>query len=259
MVERNSTAFNLQRFRQKRDIASRGDVPLALDGASSSKAFIHFTMAANGDDVPSINSGRRQRRQGFLPPQLVELVAPPLKVGLYSGTVGILAGVGGAIARDTSPVASGFFSGVQWFMLGSSYWFTRGVGIRAYGGEEKMRPMDKVAVSGVAGSTAGAVAGLARGPARLLPAIAIWGLIGAGAQAVANRSSSEAGEAKADGTSWLSKLSPLKKLTDEEYIGMMKEKILKVEVDIALIDDRIAELKAAEAAKGQSETNGNSK
>lgn len=100
---------------------------------------------------------------------------------------------------------------------------------------------------------------IAGGPARLLPAIVIWGLIGAGGQAIANKSSSEAGEAKADGTSWLMKLSPLKKLTDEEYIGMMQDKILKVEVDIALIDDRIAELKAAEAAKGQSETNGNSR
>lgn len=73
----------------------------------------------------------------------------------------------------------------------------------------------------------------------------IWGIVGAGGQAIANRSSSE-GSKSSDGTSWLSKLSPLKKLTDDEYIDMMKEKILKVEVDIALIDDRITELKAAE-------------
>ncbi|KAG6020657.1 hypothetical protein E4U41_002769 [Claviceps citrina] len=213
-------------------------------------------MAANGDESPPTHAVRRQQRPGFFPPQVVDLVAPPLKVGVYSGTVGILAGVGGAIARDTSPVASGIFSGVQWFMLGSSFWFTRSVGIRAYGGEDKMRPLDKVAVSGVAGSSAGAVAGLARGPARLLPAIIIWGLVGSGGQAVANRcspsSTPEAGKEKGHDTSWLWRLSPLKKLTDEEYIGMMKDKILKVEVDIALIDDRIAELRgAAERAEGQ--------
>ncbi|KAG5986109.1 hypothetical protein E4U43_005664 [Claviceps pusilla] len=133
---------------------------------------------------------------------------------------------------------------------------TRNVGIRAYGGEDKMRPIDKVAVSGVAGSSAGAVAGLARGPTRLLPAIVISGLIGSGGQAIANRWSSGPGaaQAKEDGTSWLWKMSPLKKLTDEEYMDMMKEKILKVEVDIALIDDRIAELRAAEKAKGPTET-----
>lgn len=87
-----------------------------------------------------------------------------------------------------------------------------------------------------------------------MPAIIIWGLIGSGGQAIANRSSSapEASEARDTGGSWLWKLSPVKKLTDEEYIDMLKEKILKMEVDIALIDDRIAELQAAEKAKGSS-------
>ncbi|KID75049.1 uncharacterized protein G6M90_00g056420 [Metarhizium brunneum] len=205
-------------------------------------------MASNGDDRTP-NMQRRPQRPGFFPPEFVELVVPPLKVGVYSGTAGVLAGVGGAIARDTSPVASGVFSGVQWFMLGSSFWFTRSVGIKVYGGEGRMTTTDKVYVSGLAGSTAGAVAGLARGPARLLPAMVIWGLVGAGGQAIANRSTPSQASKSSDGSSWLSKLSPLKKLTDEEYIDMMKEKILKVEVDIALIDDRIAELKAAEEEK----------
>lgn len=74
----------------------------------------------------------------------------------------------------------------------------------------------------------------------------LWGLLGAGGQAIANRSAKQDGNAANDGQSWLSKLSPLKKLSDEEYINMMKEKILKVDVDIALIDDRIAELRKAE-------------
>ncbi|KAG5972175.1 hypothetical protein E4U55_000882, partial [Claviceps digitariae] len=79
-------------------------------------------MAADGNDGSPANSMRRQPRPGFFPPHVIDLVAPPLKVGLYSGTAGIFAGVGGAIARDTSPLASGIFSGVQWFMLGSSFW-----------------------------------------------------------------------------------------------------------------------------------------
>lgn len=158
---------------------------------------------------------------------------------------------------------------------------TRSVGMKAYGGEDKMTSMNKVAVSGLAGSTAGAVAGLARmcivpfscfpwhalvhvtnnwcagGPARLLPAVVIWGLVGAGGQAIANRSPSSHPSQSNEGTSWISMLNPLKKLTDEEYIDMMKEKILKVEVDIALIDDRIAELRAAEEAKGRDSSHGN--
>lgn len=88
------------------------------------------------------------------------------------------------------------------------------------------------------------------GPSRLLPAMVIWGLVGAGGQAIANSSFASQASKNNEGSSWLSKLSPLKRLTDEEYIDMMKEKILKVEVDIALIDDRIAELKAADKANG---------
>lgn len=43
-----------------------------------------------------------------------------------------------------------------------------------------------------------------------------------------------------------SRWSPLKRLTDDEYIDLMMEKKLKVSVEIALIDDRIAELRAAD-------------
>lgn len=43
---------------------------------------------------------------------------------------------------------------------------------------------------------------------------------------------------------WLGgRYSPLKQLSDEEYIHMMDEKILRVDADIALIDELIAELK----------------
>lgn len=61
----------------------------------------------------------------------------------------------------TACISGVHFQGIQ-SMLTHDHAVTRSVGIRAYGGEEKMQPMDKVAVSGVAGSTAGAVAGLAR-------------------------------------------------------------------------------------------------
>ena len=79
----------------------------------------------------------------------------------------------------------------------------------------------------------------------------LWGVLGAGGQAIANRSASRAGQS-GDGTGLLSKLNPLKKLSDKEYLDMMNEKILRAEVDIALIDDRIAELRK----QGQAEDRG---
>lgn len=44
---------------------------------------------------------------------------------------------------------------------------------------------------------------------------------------------------------WLaSKWSPLTRLTDEEYEKILEEKILKIEVEIALVEDRISHLRA---------------
>ncbi|POR33113.1 Uncharacterized protein TPAR_06692 [Tolypocladium paradoxum] len=218
-------------------------------------------MGTGIQDGPRPGASTRQRQtRGLLPPEVMELLVPPVKVGAWSGGAGVLAGVGGAIARDTNPFASGVLSGVQWFALGTSYWFTRTVMMRALGGEEHMRPVDKTKASAVAGSAAGAVAGLMRGPPRILPAMVLWGLFGAGGQMAANRFEAREPRVKDDKDSqFWSKWSPLKKLTDEEYVDMMGEKILKVEADIALIDDRIAELRAAEqTAKDQGVQTANS-
>lgn len=138
--------------------------------------------------------------------------------------------------------------------------------MRALGGEEHLRPVDKTKASAIAGSATGAVAGLMRtlfsiriagevtdtdriigGPPKILPAMVLWGLFGAGGQMVANRVEAREPRVKDDKDSqFWSKWSPLKKLTDEEYLDMMGEKILKVEADIALIDDKITELRIAE-------------
>ena len=38
----------------------------------------------------------------------------------------------------------------------------------------------------------------------------------------------------------------MQNLSDEQYESMLKEKLLRVEVEIAVIDDKIAELKGVE-------------
>lgn len=43
----------------------------------------------------------------------------------------------------------------------------------------------------------------------------------------------------------LASLVPMKSLTDEEYEGMLQEKLLKVEAEISLLDDQIADLQIA--------------
>ncbi|KAK4085510.1 uncharacterized protein Triagg1_500 [Trichoderma aggressivum f. europaeum] len=192
---------------------------------------------------PEPSSGALQpqqhKKRGILPPEIIDLIVAPVKVGSFT------AGVAGAIARDTSPVASGAVTGFQWFALGGSFWFTRSMTVRAMGGNEQLRPVDKTIASTIGGSAAGAVAGLIRGPGKILPAMAMWGVLGAGGQIVANGLSNRKPKVRDENESWLrSNWSPLRKLTDQEYIDMMEEKILRVDADIALIDDRIAELKS---------------
>lgn len=45
-----------------------------------------------------------------------------------------------------------------------------------------------------------------------------------------------------------SKLNPLKKLTTEEYLDIMREKQIKVEAELAVIDDELVTLRAESEA-----------
>lgn len=135
--------------------------------------------------------------------------------------------------------------------------------MRNLGGEADVKPFHKTLVSAMAGSTSGALFGLLRkslrihldtqstdtaigGPQFIIPSTIVWAVIGGTGQGVANRIAAYEPKVKDENDSWFrSKWSPLQKLTDQEYIDMMEQKKFKVDVDIALIDDRIAELRAA--------------
>ncbi|KAH7140673.1 hypothetical protein EDB81DRAFT_61622 [Dactylonectria macrodidyma] len=205
-------------------------------------------------DPQSGPAHRRHAPRGIFAPEIVDLFLPPLKVGGWAGTAGVLAGVGGSIFKEGNPVAWGAVSGFQWFTLGTSFWFTRSVTIKAWGGEEGVTPSDRTKASAIAGGAAGAVGGLIRGPSNILPAIFCWTVFGAGGQMIVNHMATRAPKVKDENDSWFrSKWSPLKKLTDAEYIDLMEEKILRVDADIALIDDRVSELRK----KPQEETSRN--
>lgn len=71
----------------------------------------------------------------------------------------------------------------------------------------------------------------------------VFTIVGAGGQMIANRMATRKPKVHDEKESFWSRWSPLKKLTDQEYRDMMSEKMLRIDADIALIDDRIAELK----------------
>lgn len=74
----------------------------------------------------------------------------------------------------------------------------------------------------------------------------LWGVIGLGGQGIANRYEASKNRPKDEQGGFMRSWSPLKKLTDDEYLDMLNDKVLKAEVDIALIDDKIAELRQLE-------------
>jgi len=140
-------------------------------------------------------------------------------------------------------------AGGQWFLLGTSYYATRLSSLNYFGkGKEEPTPSDKTKASTVAGGVAGTFGGMLRGPRNVIPAALVFSLLGAGGQAIANWRAVRAANAapKPESTFW-SRWNPIKQLSDQDYVNLLEEKLLRVEVDIALIDDRIKELRESES------------
>ncbi|KKF96538.1 hypothetical protein CFO_g1119 [Ceratocystis platani] len=148
----------------------------------------------------------------FIPPALSETAYPALKTG------------------------SGFVS--------------RNVTVRAWGGDEKLSDTQRVQASGLAGCISGTTGGLMRGPRNILPGAFVFTLGGILGQLGLNKYLRHQAQQPAPGPQeplteriLSSKWSPFSRLSDEKYIEIMEEKILRAEADIALIDDRISDLR----------------
>jgi hypothetical protein len=77
--------------------------------------------------------------------------------------------------------------------------------------------------------------------------VIFWSLFAGTGQAVTNRiSASKSAESRENGGFLSSKWSPIKKLSDDEYRELIETKILHVDTDIALIDEKISELRVAD-------------
>jgi hypothetical protein len=182
------------------------------------------------------------------------------------GMSGILVGTFAGILRSTTtPALFALASGIQWFTLGSAFTASREVVLQAWG-KDKVTPRDKVSASAIAGGVGGTAGGLLRkypvstsicslncslgGPKNIIPGAIMFALCGAAGQTLYNRADARNAEPQASESkksSWLnSKWSPMKVLTDSEYENMLQEKLLRVNVEIALIDESIEKLRAQE-------------
>lgn len=132
--------------------------------------------------------------------------------------------------------------------------------IARYGPEHNVTPAQKVGASAIAGAVSVVPVGLLlRGPRSILPGSVIFSLLGAGGQVASNRWSGSEEPAKKSNGWFTSKWSPMTKLSDEEYKVMLEEKILRVEADLAILDENKAALLAEEQSKTKAATESSSK
>ncbi|KAI1082360.1 hypothetical protein F5B20DRAFT_34106 [Whalleya microplaca] len=182
------------------------------------------------DEMPSAN-------------ELMRIASKSLQAGALTGTMGMVVGAGSGIVRSAPPTLFALVSGLQWFALGSTYMASKSLIWHAWGGEENLGTSDLVKASGVAGSVSGMVGGMLRGPRNIIPGVLFFGTLGAGSSYISQKYKNR--EPRPD-SSWIdSKWIPIRRLSDQDYEKMLKEKILQLETNIAVIDDNIASLKAS--------------
>ncbi|KAI0546255.1 hypothetical protein F4679DRAFT_558415 [Xylaria curta] len=184
--------------------------------------------------------------------ELWQIAAKSLQTGMVTGGIGLVVGAGSGIVRSAPPTLFAVFAGLQWFALGSSYMASRDLLHHAWGGEENMSSSDLVKASGVAGGISGMVGGMIRGPRNILPGMLFFGTLGAGTSYVSQLTRGDDSKPK---TSWLdSKWSPMQRLSDRDYMNKIEEKILRLNAEIAIIDDNVASLKSSQSSVTSTES-----
>ncbi|KAK0264307.1 hypothetical protein LTR01_001354 [Friedmanniomyces endolithicus] len=176
------------------------------------------------------------------------VLGPSFKVGAACGCAGFLFGGTSGILKGTTPFLFATAASIQTFALGTTFWACRSTILRTtFSGEQLQSDLLK-ASSFAGGLSGGLVAAITRGRRSVLPATLMWSLFGGIGQLAYNGyatgnvtrqiSPPEDFWTKMARQSWF----PLKALSNEEYSEMLREKMLKVDVEIALLDDRIAAL-----------------
>ncbi|KAI4954362.1 hypothetical protein J4E91_002075 [Alternaria rosae] len=205
--------------------------------------------------------------------QPLEVARQALYIGGASAIPGTVIGAFYGTIRTQTPVLFSIVSGAQWFAIGSTFWGIRTsvlnhAGLLNWWNLTREAPIyprtdlnpttsDKVRASALAGGLTGFNLGLLfRGPRNVIPGTIMFTLFGWAGQHGYNyldaKNSSEIQE-RARGEDKpkenfmhkiaKSKWSPMQVLTDDDYENMMQEKLLRVEAQIAVIDDKIDVLK----------------
>ncbi|KAI7554475.1 hypothetical protein KC319_g1096 [Hortaea werneckii] len=191
-----------------------------------------------------------QQRTANMDDPVAAAIEPALKVGAACGTAGFLFGGTVGILKGSTPFLFATASGLQTFALGSSFWTCRSTFIQTRRDPSALTTSELYQASGISGAVSGGLVALVtRGRRNVIPATLMWGLSGLVGQATYNaiyakpavvvEGPKETFWERMAKKSW----TPIKYVTNDEYAEMLREKMLKIDVEIAVLDDKIAELK----------------
>ncbi|KAL4889499.1 hypothetical protein BDV59DRAFT_205173 [Aspergillus ambiguus] len=166
-----------------------------------------------------------------------------VKVGAASGAAGLVYGGISGVVRSPHPVIHSLSCGIHWFA-----WLRSNILRLHY--EDKASSQQRAYVSALSGGIAGGGVTRIMG-GRLLPGVVVFSLLGYLGQSTynaidswqmeqANTPSKPIMQRIAD-----SKWIPLRNLSDDEYRGILNEKLLSIEAEMALIDEKIEQLEKA--------------
>ncbi|KIY01851.1 uncharacterized protein Z520_01989 [Fonsecaea multimorphosa CBS 102226] len=188
---------------------------------------------------------------------------PALYVGAATGVCGAAyGGIAGTLIQTSSPLAYTAISATQWFSAGttffclchcsnlefaSAYIFPDCRSVLLAGPLSRDKDLHRVAASGIAGSCSGAVIATFLPRGSLVTGSIMFGVIAALSQAGLNttQGSSSIAQLSSRLKSGFATFSPMKSLSDKEYEDLLLDKLLRIEAEIAVLDDKIASLRAA--------------
>ncbi|EPS32809.1 hypothetical protein PDE_07769 [Penicillium oxalicum 114-2] len=184
------------------------------------------------------------------------------KVGALSGAAGLIYGGFSGVIRSPNPTIHSLSCGIHWFACGSTYWWMRS-NVIALHYQDNVSPRERAYVSGLCGGISGGVVTRMMG-GRLVPGLVIFSLLGYGGQTAFNYVDRwQMEKAQSPSKPFLqrvaeSKWIPFRHLSDQEYREMLSEKLLSVEAEIALLDEKIEDLEKTRPNSAPKPPNGKS-
>ncbi|KXT07142.1 hypothetical protein AC578_2355 [Pseudocercospora eumusae] len=179
-----------------------------------------------------------------------------VKMGVACGSLGFLFGGALGVLRGLPAFIAATAMGVQTFGLGTTFTGTRLCIIHAWTTEQHPpTSSDLIKATAIASGFSGCAMDIIfRGRRKVLPGMLMWSIFGAVGQYSYNLWTVPR-QIGPQGPSFWKRMSdkgwtPFRVLSNEEYASMLKEKQLRLDVEISILEDKIAAIKKEQTESG---------